>query len=72
MATLTVSYAAGENTGSSLRALARDIELIAAGVPDVVSSGAATVLTIDNGPATGKVSVALTSGPYQASARISG
>lgn len=72
MATVTVSYAAGENTGSSLRALARSIEEIAAGVPDVVSSGAATVLTVDNGPATGKVSVQLTAGPYQSAKVITG
>lgn len=72
MATLTVTYPAGDNTGSSLRALAAAIEKMAAGVPDVVPTGASTVLTIDNAPATGRVSVALTAGPYQASAVITG
>jgi hypothetical protein len=34
-------------------------------VPDKVGSGASTVLTIDNAPATGVASVQLTAGPYQ-------
>lgn len=70
MATLTVTIAAGNETGAILRKLAKNIEQIASGVPDRVSSGASTVLTIDNGPASGAVSVQLTAGPYQSSALI--
>lgn len=64
MATLTVSFTAGSETGALLRRLAKNIDRVAAGIPDKCSTGATTVLTIDNGPATGVVSVQITSGPY--------
>lgn len=70
MASLTVTITAGNETGTILRKLARNIEAIAAAVPDRVSTGASTVLTIDNAPATGAVSVQLTAGPYQSAAYI--
>jgi hypothetical protein len=65
MATLTVTFTAGTETGALLRRLAKAIEIQAAAVPDKVGSGASTVLTIDNAPATGNCSVQLTAGPYQ-------
>lgn len=64
MATLAITFTAGTETGALLRRLAKAIEIQAAAVPDKVGSGASTVLTIDNAPATGNVSVQLTSGPY--------
>lgn len=65
MSTLAVTWTAGSETGASLRALSAAIEKMAGDVPDRVPTGASTVLTIDNGPATGNVSVKLTAGPYQ-------
>ena len=65
MATLTITLAAGSETGAVLRRLAKQIEKAAADVPDRVSTGASTVLTIDNAPSTGVASVRLTAGPYQ-------
>jgi hypothetical protein len=65
MATLAITITAGSETGAILGASRRCIELQAAAVPDKVGSGASTVLTIDNAPATGVASVQLTAGPYQ-------
>lgn len=70
MATVTVTIPAGNETGAILRKLAANINQIAANVPDKVAGGASTVLTVDNGPATGFVSVQITAGPYQSSAVI--
>jgi hypothetical protein len=67
MATLAVTFTAGSETGALLRRLAKQIENAAAGVPDRVPTGASTVLTIDNAPATGNASVQITAGPYQSS-----
>jgi hypothetical protein len=64
MATLAITITAGSETGAILRRLAKCIELQAAAVPDKVGSGASTVLTFDNAPATGVCSVQLTAGPY--------
>lgn len=72
MATLTVTMAAGSNTGSTLRALAAAIERAAAGIPDVVPTGASTTVVFDNAPATGAVSVQVTGGPYTSSLYIVG
>lgn len=63
MATLTITITAGNQAGEKLRRLAKQIEKAAAGVPDNVSSGASTVLTIDNG--TGTATVQVTGGSYQ-------
>lgn len=65
MATQALTWTAGSETGASLRALAAAIEKMASGVPDRVPTGASTVVTVDNGPATGNVSVQITAGPYQ-------
>lgn len=63
MATLTLTFTAGSNAGASLRKLAATIEACASAVPDVNSTGASTVLTLDNG--TGVCTVQITAGPYQ-------
>ena len=70
MATVTVTWTAGSYVGAELRRLANRIEKMAASVPDYVPTGASTVLTVDNAPATGHVSVQLTAGPYTTSAYI--
>lgn len=68
MASVTITLAAGSETGAVLRRLAKQIDKMAATVPDRVSTGASTVLTIDNAPSTGVASVQLTAGPYSGSA----
>lgn len=70
MATVTVTFAINTHAGAQLRALAKAIEKVAAPVPDNVSSGASTVLTIDNAPSSGTVSVQISAGPYAGSAVI--
>jgi hypothetical protein len=70
MATVTVTYPVGSFTGSQLRQLSKAIQHLATNVPDSLGSGASTVLTIDNAPATGLVSVQLTAGPYAGNAII--
>lgn len=67
MSTLAITFSAGGNTGAQLRKLATQIENLSMGVPDVVPTGADTVLTIDNGPSAGTASVQITAGPYQSS-----
>jgi hypothetical protein len=67
MATLAITIAAGGNAGQTLRRLAFQLQQAAAGVPDVVPTGASTVLTIDNAPSAGSASVQITAGPYQSS-----
>jgi hypothetical protein len=64
MATLTVTMAAGSETGAILRKLENVIESAAAGIPDRVPTGASTTFVIDNAPSTGTVSVQVTGGPY--------
>jgi hypothetical protein len=71
MATVTISYAAGSETGAALRKLAKNIEKIAADVPDKVAGGAATVLTVTDSGTGGFCTVQLTAGPYQSSALVS-
>ncbi len=63
---MTITAANGD-AGAILRRLGKQIELIAGGMPDRVTTGASTVLTIDNAPAAGTVSVQITAGPYQSS-----
>lgn len=70
MATLTITQTAGSEAGAILRRLANQIEKAAADVPDRVPTGASTVLTIDNAPATGTASVQITAGPYQSNLYI--
>ena len=65
MATVTITVAAGANAGEKFRRLARQIEKAASVIPDNLSSGASTVLTIDNG--TGTATVQVTSGPITSS-----
>lgn len=67
MATLTITMAAGSETGATIRRLAYAIEQLAINVPDRVPTGASTTLVIDNAPSTGTVSVQLTGGPYAGS-----
>jgi hypothetical protein len=64
MATFAITIAAGGNAGQTLRRLAFQIQQAAASVPDVVPTGASTVLTLDNAPAAGTASVQITAGPY--------
>lgn len=65
MATLALTWTAGSETGASLRALSAAIEKMSQSVPDRLPTGASTVVTVDNAPATGNVSVQITAGPYQ-------
>lgn len=67
MATLTITIPKGDPTGSLLRKLGQRIGEMATGVPDAVPTGADTTVVIDNAPATGRVSVQITGGPYQSS-----
>lgn len=67
MATLTVTFAANSNAGAQIRRLSSRLAAIAAAVPDNPHTGASTVLTFDNAPATGTVSAQITAGPYQSS-----
>jgi hypothetical protein len=68
VATLTLTFTAGQEGGrASFAVFAQQIIAVSENVPDVVSSGASTVLTIDNGPSAGVASVQITAGPYQTS-----
>lgn len=67
MATLAVTITANSNAGAVLRKLSQRLQEIAADIPDVSSTGASTVLTIDNAPSAGSVSVQITAGPYTSS-----
>ena len=62
MATVTCTTTAPGNFGSNLRALAEALEKLAANVPDVNSSGASSVLTIDNSAGFAKVTIS--AGPW--------
>ena len=62
MATVTLTIASGTNPRPVVSRLWRQLRELEAGMNDV-NSGAATVLTIDNNPTQGSVSVAITSGP---------
>lgn len=64
MATLTFTFTAGSEAGASMRSLANAIERACAHMPDKNSTGASTVVTLDNGPSTGFASVQVTAGPY--------
>lgn len=73
MATLAVTIPPNNAKGGLsevLMATARALQELAAGVPDKTSTGSDSVITFDNAPATGAVSVAITAGPYQQAARI--
>lgn len=70
MATLAVTFAAGTEPGAALRRVASQLEQLAAQMPDRVSTGASTVLTIDNAPTNGTIGVQITAGPYQTSQLI--
>lgn len=50
--------------------MAKQLEKAAAAIPDRTPTGASSVLTIDNAPATGAASVQVTSGPYTSSLYI--
>jgi hypothetical protein len=63
MATLTINLPA--DSGAFLRQLARRITELAGDVPDQTPTGATNVLTIDNNPGAGSVSIQITSGAYQ-------
>ena len=65
MATLAITFTAGSETGAQIRKMADQLERMAGDIPDRVSSGASTVLTFDNAPSTGTVSMQITAGPYQ-------
>lgn len=66
MASVTLTVAAGGNAGAQFRQLAKAIEKAVAHVPDTNSTGASTVLTIDNG-AGSLCGVQVTAGPYTGS-----
>lgn len=64
MATLTITVAANGNAGSIYRRLAAQIAQAARDMPDNPSTGASSVLTIDNAPSAGTATVQITAGPY--------
>lgn len=66
MATLTITFAAGSQAGERLRRMAKQIEQAAVVIPDNLSTGASTVLTIDNADP----SVQITAGPITNSAKL--
>lgn len=68
MASVTITIAANANAGSVIRRMACQLEAIAAAMPDNPSTGASTVLTIDNAAGGGAGTVQVTAGPYQTSA----
>lgn len=61
MATLAVTWTAGQEAGGGMRALANAIEQAATTVGDSVT-GASVTLTFDNAPSTGHVSVLVAGG----------
>lgn len=67
MATLTITLTAGSEAGATLRRCAKQLEKAAAILPDRNSTGASTVLTIDNAPSTGTASFQVTGGPVTSS-----
>lgn len=62
MATVTLTTTAGGNFGSNIRALAAALNKLAQDIPDVNSTGASSVLTIDNGSGFAKVTIS--AGPW--------
>lgn len=62
MATVVLTIPSGTNPKAIVSRLWRQLRELEAGMNDV-TSGAATVLTVDNNPTQGSVSVAITSGP---------
>lgn len=64
MATLTLTFTAGSEAGATMRALSNAIEKAVGHMPDKNATGASTVITFDNAPSTGTVSVQVTAGPY--------
>jgi hypothetical protein len=62
MATATISIAAGNQAGATLRALAKAIEKAAMPLGDNNGSGAAVTCVIDDTPATGEASVLVAGG----------
>jgi len=63
MATMTVTLPA--DAGAFLRQLAKRIEQLAGDIPDQTPSGAPNVLTLDNNPGAGTLSIQVTSGSWQ-------
>lgn len=65
MASVTVTWTAGQTAGSGIRGLANALNKIANDLPDANPTGASTVLTLDNATTSGeKCSVQITAGPY--------
>ena len=64
MATLTITIPAGNEAGAFCRSFGKAFQDMGGDTPDRVSSGASTVITIDNAPATGTASCQITGGPY--------
>lgn len=65
IATLTLTTTAGGYAGSQLRHLAMVLVQVANTLPDSNSTGASTVVTLDNG--VGYCGVQVTGGPYAGS-----
>jgi hypothetical protein len=64
MATLAITIPKGSQTGAIIRRWALQLEKMANDIPDNVPTGADTVVTVDNAPAAGNLSVQVTAGPY--------
>lgn len=63
MATVTINLPS--DAGAFLRQLGRRLIEVAGEIPDQTPTGATHVMTIDNNPGAGSVSVQITAGAYQ-------
>lgn len=70
MATVVVTIAAGNEAGATIRRFGEAIQQAAGDLPDRNPTGASVTMTIDNGPATGTVSVAIAGGNLAATRTI--
>lgn len=66
MATLTITFTVTQNAGERLRKMAAQLNKAASVVPDNSTTGASTVLTIDNADP----SIQITAGPNQNSSKL--
>jgi hypothetical protein len=70
MATVVVTIAAGGEAGATIRRFGEAVQQAAMLLPDRNPTGASVTMTIDNGPATGTVSVAVAGGGLAATQTV--
>lgn len=68
MATLALTVPSGTSPRDRLKRFAKELNRLAETLPDTTTGGA-TVVTIDNSPATGFASATVSSGPYSGNAK---